>query len=95
MFLLIEQSPLYAQRSQKGKKVSVESYIDNYKNIAISEMNRTEIPASITLAQGILESQFGNSYLVKKGKKTVFPRILGRVAFLGFLVIVSPHNRGR
>lgn len=68
LFLPITCFPLYAQKSQKGKKVSVEKYIDNYKNIAISEMKRTEIPASITLAQGILESKFGNSFLVKKGK---------------------------
>ena len=67
LFLSLILTPLYAQRSQK-EKVSVEKYIDSYKNIAISEMKRTEIPASITLAQGILESKFGNSYLVRKGK---------------------------
>jgi hypothetical protein len=36
-----------------------------YKEIAIAEMLRTGVPASITLAQGILESQFGESELVK------------------------------
>ncbi|PIE80304.1 MAG: hypothetical protein CSA15_02010, partial [Candidatus Delongbacteria bacterium] len=35
---------------------------------AIREMQRTGIPASITLAQGILESGSGNSRLAKKGK---------------------------
>ena len=41
-------------------------YIEKYKEIAISEMNKYKIPASITLAQGILESQNGNSELASK-----------------------------
>lgn len=44
----------------------VHAYIQKYKNIAIIEMQRTGVPASITLAQGILESQFGESDLSKK-----------------------------
>ncbi len=38
-------------------------YVQQYKNIAMSEMQRTGIPASITLAQGILESASGRSEL--------------------------------
>lgn len=38
-------------------------YIDQYKDIAIQEMKRTGIPASITLAQGIVESKSGESNL--------------------------------
>ena len=38
-------------------------YIDRYKAIAIREMERTGIPASIKLAQGILESDAGRSTL--------------------------------
>jgi len=41
----------------------VRSYIKQYKNLAISEMHRYGIPASITLAQGILESGSGKSTL--------------------------------
>lgn len=41
------------------------SYIDKYKDVAIEEMNAYGIPASITLAQGILESGNGNSSLAK------------------------------
>ena len=41
-------------------------YIEQYKAIAIQEMKRTGIPASITLAQGILESNSGESDLAKK-----------------------------
>ncbi len=41
----------------------VHEYIENYKDIAINEMNRYKIPASITLAQGMLESDWGRSDL--------------------------------
>ena len=42
-------------------------YIDKYSDIAIKEMKRTGVPASITLAQGILESNAGQSVLATKG----------------------------
>lgn len=38
-------------------------YIARYKDIAIAEMNQYGIPASIKLAQALLESGNGNSYL--------------------------------
>ena len=41
-------------------------YIEKYKEIAIKEMKRTNIPASITLAQAILESSSGESSLASK-----------------------------
>ncbi len=46
--------------------ITPQEYIEEYKDIAISEMKRTGIPAAITLAQGLLESQCGNSDLVKE-----------------------------
>ena len=42
------------------------NYIGTYKNIAIDKMEKYKIPASITLAQGILESGNGLSTLAKK-----------------------------
>ena len=42
------------------------TYISNYKDLAIKEMNRCGIPASITLAQALLESDNGNSTLARK-----------------------------
>ena len=42
------------------------AYIGTYKNIAIDKMEKYNIPASITLAQGILESGNGLSTLAKK-----------------------------
>jgi LysM repeat protein len=46
-----------------AQKTATLIYIDQYKDIAISEMKRTGIPASITLAQGIIESNSGESNL--------------------------------
>ena len=40
-----------------------EEYVEKYKAIAIAHMERYGIPASITMAQGILESDSGNSHL--------------------------------
>jgi len=48
-----------------AQNTSVQDYIDQYKDIAVNEMMRTGVPASITLAQGILESGSGNSKLAK------------------------------
>lgn len=42
------------------------NYIDAYKHIAIQEMERTGIPASIKLAQALLESGAGVSYLARE-----------------------------
>jgi len=41
------------------------SYIESFKSVAIEEMNKYGIPASITLAQGIIESGSGNSSLAR------------------------------
>ncbi len=42
---------------------STGDYIEEYNDIAIAEMLRFKIPASVTLAQGILESNSGRSRL--------------------------------
>jgi len=54
---------LYSCFAQDGER---EAYIELYKHIAIEEMNRSGIPASIKLAQGILESASGTSTLSRK-----------------------------
>ena len=53
---------LFAQR------ITPEEYIQTYKDIAIREMKTHKIPASITLAQGLLESGAGNSALAREAK---------------------------
>jgi LysM repeat protein len=45
-----------------------EAYIKRYKKIAMQEMERSGVPASIKLAQGILESNSGKSYLARTAK---------------------------
>ena len=52
-----------AANAQKEKAYS---YIALYKEVAIAEMQRSGVPASITLAQGILESAYGESDLCKQ-----------------------------
>jgi len=51
----------FAVRAQS--KLTAEQYIQKYKDDAIIEMEKYNIPASITLAQGMLESANGNSDL--------------------------------
>lgn len=53
--------------SQARWNQKYQDYIDKYKDIAIEEMLRYNIPASITLAQGLLESGAGTSELTRSG----------------------------
>lgn len=62
LFGLFCAKPLNAQHRLR----IYENYIDNYSDIAISNMNKYKIPASITLAQGLLESGAGMSDLAKR-----------------------------
>ncbi len=50
------------------KRITTPKYIETYKDIAIKKQKKYGIPASITLAQGILESGSGNSKLARKAK---------------------------
>lgn len=45
---------------------SSSGYVERFKDIAVEEMLKTGIPASITLAQGMLESASGNSTLARE-----------------------------
>lgn len=47
-----------------AQRISTTQYIDMYKSIAMEEMRRSGVPAAIKLAQGILETQSGNGWLV-------------------------------
>jgi LysM repeat protein len=50
----------------EAKQTPIE-YINKFKDIAMDEMRQHKIPASITLAQGCLESSYGNSRLATQG----------------------------
>ena len=60
-WLLAVSAVSYAQSAQ-------EKYIETYAELAVQEMYRSGIPASITLAQGMLESGNGLSELAVKSK---------------------------
>jgi len=52
--------------SATNQGYTAENYINTYKDLAVSEMKRTGVPASITLAQGMIESDFGRSSLARE-----------------------------
>lgn len=62
----------YAERHHVRPEVAeavnakVTAYLDEYKMLAIKEMEAYGVPASITLAQGLLESNAGESQLAKE-----------------------------
>jgi len=62
VFLLFFSLALSAQR----KNPRYIQYIENYKDLAIREMQKHKIPASIKLAQGLLESGAGQSQLARR-----------------------------
>lgn len=59
-------APLLSMAQMKWNS-AYQAYIDQYKDIAIEQMLRYNIPASITLAQGLLESGAGRSDLTRNG----------------------------
>jgi hypothetical protein len=64
LFILLFGAPstLHPQPSN-----SYTRYIEQYKDIAIEQMQKWKVPASITLAQGLLESAAGQSTLATSG----------------------------
>ncbi len=70
--LIVPQEGTYAAKTKNASsessypEISREEYINRYKHIAIAHQRRYGIPASITMAQGILESNSGNSNLARK-----------------------------
>lgn len=66
LILLVVSVSFFASASIE-KIISKEEYVETWKKIAIQQMIDYKIPASITIAQGILESSSGNSDLAKKG----------------------------
>jgi len=60
VYLIALPTVLFAQKTTA-------QYIEEYAAMAVREMERSGVPASITLAQGILESGSGNSRLALEG----------------------------
>lgn len=57
----------FAVHAPRNEKTPQEIYIEQFSSLAVEEMYRSGIPASITLAQGLLESRYGLSELAVKG----------------------------
>ena len=60
--LLMLTLPFQAQMRWNS---SYQQYFDQYKDLAIEQMLKYRIPASITLAQGVFESGAGKSFLAR------------------------------
>ncbi len=66
LFSIKTMEDLYSRKPHL-QKLKID-YIKKYGVLAIQEMETYKIPASITLAQGLLESRYGLSLLTKKSK---------------------------
>ena len=53
--------------ASRGQSAKYESYISKYRHLAIAQMREHSIPASITMAQALLESGAGTSTLAVRG----------------------------
>ncbi len=64
----VNQKELTSELAKSNPKLNKNTlaYIKKYASIAVQEMHKSKIPASITLAQGILESGKGRSELALK-----------------------------
>ena len=64
LFLILIICCLTLQAQTRNKQY--EAYIKKYRELAVEEMKKYHIPASITLAQGLFESGAGQSALARK-----------------------------
>lgn len=66
LFLLLLATTIGLFAGAQKSNETIRQYIETYKELAIAEMQRSGVPASITLAQGIHETMAGQSKLVQK-----------------------------
>lgn len=66
-FLILAALLITAQVATAQDRITKEQYIDKYKQLAIDDMEVYGIPASIKMAQALLESDAGNSRLARQG----------------------------
>jgi len=65
IFVLVGMYCCFSLQAQTRSR-QYEEYIKKYRELAVEEMKKYHIPASITLAQGLLESGAGQSTLARK-----------------------------
>lgn len=67
LICLILTSVFPVVASAQGLNARFLGYIERYRDVAMEQCRTHGVPASITLAQGLLESNAGNSYLATQG----------------------------
>ncbi len=67
LLILLLLVAVLSASAQQYRNPDYEAYIEQYSRIAVEQMKRHRIPASITLAQGLLESAAGKSDLARHG----------------------------
>lgn len=67
IFLIVSALVVSAADKKEETSSLQTAYIRQYSALAVEEMYRSGVPASITLAQGLLESRYGQSELAVKG----------------------------
>ena len=67
LFFLISVLMCFTASAQTAQqKALADAYLEKYAEMAVEEMHRSGVPASVTLAQGMLESSYGRSELAVK-----------------------------
>lgn len=66
ILLIFLLSKIVMAQDSAWHRLTAYDYIQLYKDAAIADMKQSGVPASITLAQGLFESDFGNSILAKQ-----------------------------
>ena len=66
LILIFAVCSFIASAQTATQKQLAEAYLEKYADCAVQEMLRSGVPASITLAQGMLESNYGRSELAVK-----------------------------
>lgn len=64
--IIVSLAVLFVAGITSAQRMTPDEYIATYKDAAIAQMRRLGVPASIILAQGLLETESGNSDLVKR-----------------------------
>lgn len=67
LLVVLTHGMVRAEGQPPNGPLTPEQYIEQWKGVAVDKMKEHGIPASITLAQGLLESRNGNSELARGG----------------------------
>jgi len=65
-YTAVAGGPGLTPKGEEPKRMNAKDYVTRYKQDAVRDMLKTGVPASITLAQGMYESEYGNSRLARE-----------------------------